>query len=85
MVIEGISLIAIHSKNLVENSNKAKKDLDGNNLEDNINQVAKAADLSPKKIESLKEKQGKSKKKNKSISTSLATMHIKSHTSKTKS
>lgn len=69
----------------MERCNKAKKDLDRNDLENNINQVAKAANLFPKKIESLKEKHGKSKKTNKSNSTSSSIMHLRSHTYKIKS
>lgn len=56
MVMEGVSPIAIYSENLVKICNKAKKDLDRNELVDNINQVDKVVDLFPKKIESLKAK-----------------------------
>lgn len=85
MVIKGILPIAIKLENLLESCNKAKEGLNGTNLDDNINQVTKEADLSPNQIEPLKEKQGRAKKKNQSSSTSLATMHTKSHTAKTKS
>lgn len=48
IVMEGISPIEIQLEKLVERYNKAKEDLYGNDLEDNINQVDKAADLSSK-------------------------------------
>lgn len=85
MVIKGISPIAIQSDKLKESYNDKKEDLDGSNLDDNINQVSKVAYLSPKKIESLKDKQGKSNRKNKSSKASSATIHTRSHTSKIKS
>lgn len=39
--------LAIKIKNLLETCNKSKKDLDGMDMEYNINQVAKAVNLSP--------------------------------------
>lgn len=83
--MKGILPLAIQLERLVKTCNKDKENLDENDLEDNINQVAKLADLSPNQIDSLKAKQGKSKRKSKVANTSSAAMLTRSHTSKVKS
>ncbi|KAF3638422.1 hypothetical protein FXO38_23234 [Capsicum annuum] len=45
MVLEGITPKVIKVQNMLENSNQTKKDFDENDLEENINQMAKVADL----------------------------------------
>lgn len=47
-MLEGILPLEIQSQSLVEACNKDKEDLDDNIMDDNIDQVAKEADLSPK-------------------------------------
>ncbi|XP_016558053.2 uncharacterized protein LOC107857722 [Capsicum annuum] len=59
---------------MIENSNQTKEDIDENDIEENINQVAKAADLSPKQIEAMKKKQVGMRKKKKSGISLLVTL-----------
>lgn len=84
MVLEEISPIANQLDKLIESCNEQKKDLNWNILDENINQVDKDANLSPKKVDLLKAKLGKSKKKNKSSSVSSTTIHTRSYTAKIK-
>ncbi|KAF3634576.1 putative LRR receptor-like serine/threonine-protein kinase [Capsicum annuum] len=51
MVLEGISPLAIQSDKLLESCNEKKKNMDGNNLDDNITQIAQDVDLSPMQME----------------------------------
>lgn len=84
MVLEGISPLAITSQDQVEAYNKNKKDLDENVLDDNIDQIAKEADLSPKQVIALKANQKKKTKKRNNI-TSSAAMNTRSQSTKSKS
>lgn len=84
MVLEGISPLAIQSDKLLESCNEKKKNMDGNNLDDNITQIAQDVDLSPMQMEVLNSKQGKQTKKNKGSSATSATICTRSHTAKIK-
>lgn len=79
MVLDGVLPLAIQTKNQMEFSNKKNKDLDEDDLDENIEKVVVEGNLSPKQIDTIKATNGKQTNKGKISNTN--TMQTRSHTS----
>lgn len=70
IVIEGVFPLAIEVRNQMEITNKQKEDMDGEDLEDNIEKANIKGNLSPKQIEIMRVNYGKQKKEGKNVNAS---------------